>query len=374
MTNLIPFFNLSCLHSEIRNEINQSIERVLNNSSFVLGDEVDQFEQEFATYCRAKYCISVGNGLDALTLTLRAKGIGEGDEVLVPSHTFIATWLAVSQCGAKPVPVDISMDNFLIDYEQISNKVTSKTKAIIPVHLYGHPVDVDLIHSFLPNEKKLFVLEDSAQAHGSRCKGKTAGTLGDASAFSFYPTKNLGCLGDGGAITTNDSELASKLYELRSYGSKEKYIHNSLGINSRLDEIQAAVLRIKLKRLDEWNRMRRQLAALYTQFLNGVGDIKVQAISEEVDHVFHLFVITSSKRDEIRRHLSNQGISALIHYPIAPIRQRAYSSIMSESYICPNADKASSTLLSLPLWPYMTEDALIRVANSIRKFFGEKAI
>lgn len=362
----IPFFDLTTTHTELAAELNSAFNRVISSTALILGTEVEEFEHEFAEYCNASYCVSVGNGLDALALTLRAWGIGPGDEVIVPSHTFIATWLAVSMVGATPVPVEIDAKTYLLDIELTASAVTSKTRAIIPVHLYGMAFDVEKLRRKIPSD--VMILEDAAQAHGAKLVGATVGSLGDAAAFSFYPTKNLGALGDGGAIVTNDQSLAHSLRKLRNYGSSVKYVHQFKGVNSRLDELQAAFLRIKLGKLSGWNICRQNLARCYSEKLKDIGDLQLPVIGDFGAHVFHLYVIGTQRRDELAAHLKSSGISTLVHYPIPCHHQMAYSEM--NSCHLPLATIASERCLSLPLWPQMSTDQVEYVTNAVANFFG----
>jgi len=347
---MIPFTNVVNSYHKIQPEIDQAVHRVLESGSYILGNEVKIFEIEFAKYCGVKYCIGVNSGLDALTLVLRAWGIGLGDEVIVPAHTFIATWLAVSHTGAIPVPVDIDEKTYNIDPSLIEKAITSKTKAIIPVHLYGQIADMRTINDIASNNG-LKVLEDAAQSHGAELKGVKAGNFCNAAAFSFYPTKNLGAFGDGGAITTNDENLVNKLRSLRNYGSEKKYFHDDVGYNSRLDDIQAAVLRIKLKHLDKWNNLRRKVASIYKTKLDD-NCISLPFWSGGKDHVFHLFVVKSENRDRLIKKLTLNGISCMIHYPVSPFNQYCYAGLKNDIY--PNTDYVASRIISLPCNPYLT--------------------
>ena len=319
----IPFLDLKAAYLELAPEINAAIARVLATGWYILGSEVEAFEQEFANYCGAKHCIGVGNGLDALALALRALEIGTGDEVIVPSNTFIATWLAVSHCGAVPVAVEPHPETFNVDPARIEEKVTPRTKAIIPVHLYGQPADLDPILD-IARKYNLRIIEDAAQAHGARYKGRRLGAHGNAVCWSFYPGKNLGAIGDAGAITTDDGGLADELRMLRNYGSREKYVHLMKGVNSRLDPIQAAVLRVKLTRLDDWNNRRAQCAGDYLEAFRDSA-FMLPHIPQWADPVWHLFVVRCLDRDALQGALTARGIGTLIHYPIPPHRQVAYA-------------------------------------------------
>lgn len=340
----IPFLDLKAAYRELEEEIQTALLSVASRGAYVLGPEVAAFEEEFARFTGAKHCVGVGSGLDALFLSLKAFEIGPGDEVIVPSHTFIATWLAVSYAGATPVPVDVDLKTGNIDPGLIEQAITAKTKAIIPVHLYGQPADLDPIL-----ERGLIVIDDAAQAHGAKYKGRRIGSLSHASAWSFYPGKNLGALGDGGAITTNSDETAAALRLLRNYGSQVKYRHERKGINSRLDDLQAAVLRVKLRHLEAWNQRRGRLAKRYTEALS--RRYEVPHVPDFADPVWHLYVIRSKNRDALQQSLANAGIETLIHYPLPPSKQQAYG--LSEEF--PIANQLAAQVLSLPIGPHLSE-------------------
>jgi len=363
----IPFLELRKTYEELKTELDLAVHRVMNSGWYIQGEELEAFESEFAEYCCTKYCIGVGNGLDALHLILRAYAIGPGDEVIVPSHTFIATWLAVTYAGAKLIPIDISNDNtYTINTELIEAAITKKTKAIIPVHLYGRVADMSPI-MHIASKYGLKVIEDAAQAHGARYHGQRAGSIGDAAAFSFYPGKNLGAFGDGGAITTNDAELASKLFSMRNYGSSTKYVHDVLGLNSRLDPIQAVVLRVKLKCLDKWNSRRLSLAACYHQQLSK-SNVVLPTESDGFESAYHLFVIRTHHRDLLQSKLKEVGIDTLIHYPIPPHKQGAYASM--KDFSLPVAELLSREVLSLPMGPHLTNNEAHEVAKNITRILG----
>ncbi len=360
--------DLNAIHDEIQSEIRNAITKVINRNIYVLGEEVAKFEIEFAKYCDTKYCVGVGNGLDALQLILRAMGIGPEDEVLVPGQTFIATYLAISNLGAKPVPVDVDPLFFTIDIKKIEQSITKRTKAIIAVHLYGQPALMDEILS-VADSYDLKVIEDAAQAHGATYKSKKAGSLAHAAAFSFYPGKNLGALGDGGAICTNDKQIMERTQRIRNYGSKYKYHHEELGVNSRLDEIQAAVLRVKLKHLDRWNDSRIKIASAYRKEFECVSDkIQMQAISTGSQSVAHQFVILTNLRDSLRAYLQNESIMSEIHYPVPPYMQPAYYNIFNHSLSVTNY--ISKRCLSLPIYPYMPDKNFDRITHSVKKFIN----
>jgi dTDP-4-amino-4,6-dideoxygalactose transaminase len=348
----VPFLDLRATYDELRTDLDAAYHRVMDSGWYLLGDEVDQFESEFAAYCEARCCAGIGNGLDALHLILRAYGIGEGDEVIVPSHTFIATWLAVSYAGGVPVPVECDPETFNIAPELIEPAITPRTRAIIPVHLYGQPADMDPILN-IARKHGVKVIEDNAQAQGARYKGKRTGALGDAAATSFYPAKNLGSFGDAGAVTTNDPDLAHRVRCLRNYGSSKKYCHDTQGFNSRMDEFQAAFLRVKLGRLDEWNDRRRLIAARYLRELNDVPELKLPFVPDWAEPVWHLFAVRHENRDEFQRSLSNTGIETLIHYPIPPHMSGAYAGAGWKPGDFPVAEQIAKTELSLPLGPHL---------------------
>ncbi|MGU3665038.1 DegT/DnrJ/EryC1/StrS family aminotransferase [Methylobacterium sp. A49B] len=356
----VPFLDLARTHDTIRAELDAAWHRVLDRSRYILGEEVEAFEAEFAAYCGAAHAIGVANGLDALHLILRAHGIGPGDEVLVPSNTFIATWLAVSQVGAVPVAVEPNTATYNMDPVLARRAITSRTRAIVPVHLYGQPADLEAIHD-LARHHGLLCIEDAAQAHGATFNGQRAGNLGDAAAFSFYPGKNLGALGDGGAITTSDSTMARRMRELANYGSSEKYVHRHQGVNSRLDELQAAILRVKLRHLDAWNARRSAIAQKYCEALSGT-DLILPKVDSRAQSVWHIFVIRTDHRDALAARLKQYGIETQIHYPIAPGDAEAYVGVrvQGESQI---GRRLGREILSLPIGPHMTDDEVSYVAN-----------
>ena len=348
---MIPFLDLKSAVQELEQETNLAINSVLQSASFILGDQVKKFEEEFAKYCGVKHCIGVANGLDSLFLILKASGIGEGDEVIVPSNTYIATWLAVSYAGAIPVPVEPDLLTYNLDVLKIQPAITSKTKAIMPVHLYGQMCDMDPILE-IAKKHHLVVIEDAAQAHGAKYKGRVAGSLADAAGFSFYPCKNLGALGDGGAVTTNNDELANKIRMLRNYGSEKKYLNIYKGYNSRLDELQAAVLSERLKKLDEWNARRANIAQFYLQNIKS-DEFVLPFIPTWTEPVWHQFVLRNNNRDELKKHLQHNHIDTVIHYPIPPHCQPAYSDLSHLSL--PVSEKIHSEVLSLPVGPHLIE-------------------
>lgn len=361
----VPFLDLAAAYQELQTEIEQAVLSSLRSGWYIGGNEVEAFEQQFAAYTGAQHCVGVGNGLDALHLALRAMGIGAGDEVIVPSNTYIATWLAVSQCGATPVPVGPLEATFNIDPALLEVAITTRTRAIIPVHLYGQPADLDPILA-IARKHGLRVLEDAAQAHGARYKGKRIGSHGDAVAWSFYPGKNLGALGDAGAVTTDDVQIAERVQILRNYGSRVKYVHEVQGYNSRLDPLQAAALRVKLRHLDYWNARRAKIAARYTDGLRHCGLVLPQ-VPEWADPAWHLYVVRSDRRDALQKKLAEAGIGTLIHYPIPAHLQPAYAAAEWPEGRFPIAERMAIQILSLPIGPHLDEagqEAVIRALNS----------
>jgi dTDP-4-amino-4,6-dideoxygalactose transaminase len=361
----VAFLNLGRLHSEIRPALDQAYKRVMDSGWFITGPELDAFETEFAKFCNVAHCVGVGNGLEALVLLLRAYGIGPGDEVLVPSNTFIATWLAVSQCGAIPVPVEPDPLTHNLDPVRLEAAVTPRTRAIMPVHLYGQTADMDPIMS-LAKRHSLVVIEDAAQSQGAEYKGRRAGGLGHAAGTSFYPGKNLGAIGDAGAVLTNDAAIADKVRILRNYGSKIKYEHIEAGYNSRLDELQAAFLREKLKVLGSWNEKRRHIAALYTTGLKGLP-LQLPLVPVWASPVWHLFVVATPRRDQLRDFLEQRGVGTVIHYPKPPHLQACYPAYHASKL--PVATRLANEVLSLPMSPDMTNDEIAEVINAVRDFF-----
>jgi len=365
MSREVTFLDLRATYLEIKDELDAAYQRVMNSGWYILGEEVTAFEREFAEYCGTKHCVGVANGLEALQLILRSYGIGVGDEVIVPSNTYIATWLAVSNAGASVVPVEPDPRTYNLDPRRIEAAITPSTRAILPVHLYGQPADMDPIND-IARMHGLKVIEDAAQAHGARYRDRRVGCLGDAAGWSFYPTKNLGAYGDAGAVTTDDGELADHVRLLRNYGSKSKYYNEERGINSRLDELQAALLRVRLKHLDEWNRRRARIAAKYLEDLRET-DLMLPGVCEGADPVWHLFVVRSNRRDELQRHLKSQGVNTLVHYPVPPHLQLAYKDAsLPGAY--PIAEAIHREVLSLPMGPHLSEAATNRVIQPIRSF------
>lgn len=359
----ILFSNLAAQHQEIATELQAAFTKVLDSGWYIMGSELNAFEKEFAEYINVKHCIGVGNGLDALVLILKALHIGPGDEVIVPTHTFVATWLAVSHVGAKPVPVDVDKF-FMLDPKQLSKAITARTKAIMPVHLYGHTADMDAIQEVV-SDREIFIIEDAAQAQGAKYKNKHAGSLSVAAGFSFYPGKNLGALGDAGCVTTNDAQLADKIRMLRNYGSEKKYHHEIIGFNSRLDELQAALLRVKLRHLQRWNTLRTKIADMYFQGLKNISGIILPTVATSTTPVWHQFVIQTEKRNELKAYLQEQGIQTLIHYPIPNHLQGAYS---SQFRSFPSYENLTSRLLSLPICPSLQTSEIEWICYKIEEF------
>jgi dTDP-4-amino-4,6-dideoxygalactose transaminase len=362
----IPFLELKPAYDELRAGFDAAYHRVMDSGWYLLGNESETFEAAFASYCEAEHCVAVGNGLDALHLILRAYDIGAGDEVIVPTNTFIATWLAVSYAGATPVPVEPDPRTFNLDPNRIASAITPRTKAIMPVHLYGQPADMDPILA-VARKHGLKVIEDNAQAQGARYRGRRTGSLGDAAGNSFYPGKNLGAFSDAGAVTTNDAGLADRVRTLRNYGSKKKYYYAEKGFNSRLDELQAAFLSVKLEKLDEWNARRRGVAARYLAELNAVPGLGLPFVPDWAEPVWHLFVICLPKRDAWQQQLTGAGIGTLIHYPVPPHLSGAYADGRWAQGDYPVAEKLSATVLSLPMGPHLTREQTGCVVEEIHR-------
>ncbi len=366
---IIPFVSFETTNKIIRPEILTAFESFFNESWYILGNKVKQFEQEYAAFNGIKHCIGVSNGLDALHLALRCLEVSKGDEVILPSNTYIATALAISYVGAKPIFVEPDIATYNLDPLKIESAITSKTKAIMPVHLYGQACEMDMILS-IAKKYNLFVIEDNAQSQGAKFNGKLTGSWGHMNGTSFYPGKNLGAFGDAGALTTNSKELSEKATTLRNYGSKEKYYNEVIGYNMRLDECQAAFLSVKLNYLIEWTKQRQEIANWYNDFLKGVGDLILPEIAEGATHVFHLYVVRTEKRDLLQKFLSDNKIGTLIHYPIPIHLQKAYTSLGFEKGSFPIAEKIADTCLSLPLWPGMTIEMVKTVSNAIINFYA----
>jgi len=376
---MIPFVDLKTQYKSIEGQVKAEMDKVLQQTNFILGEPVAKFEEVFAQFCNVKYCVGVASGTDALHFALKVLDIGTGDEVITVANTFIATTLAISYTGAKPVLVDINSDTYNIDLDKIEEKITPRTKAIIPVHLYGRVVDMDKLLS-LANKHNLKVVEDAAQAHGaiyfskgesvSGEKGKKAGSLGIMGCFSFYPGKNLGAYGDGGAVVTSDEKLYRKLKMIRNYGSSKKYYHDTIGYNSRLDTIQAAVLGIKLKYLENWNNKRFANAKLYDQKLKGLGDLVLPKIDEQNRSVFHLYVVRTKRRDELLKYLKVNDVQCGIHYPVPIYSLGAYSSLGLKPEDFPVTEEFSKQILSLPIYAELKEEQINTVAKLMKKFYG----
>lgn len=362
----INFVDLQRQYQAHKEEFDKAINGVLGKSDFILGKDVELFEQEFAAFCGVKHCISVASGTDALFLILKAMDIGPGDEVITVDNTFIASALVISMTGATPVLVDMDPVTYNIDPAKIEARITKKTKAILPVDLYGQPADMDEIRK-IAQKHKLMIVEDACQAHGAHYKGKRAGTLGDAAAFSFYPGKNLGAYGDGGAITTDNDELAGKIRMLRNYGQTKKYYHIMKGFNSRLDTIQAAVLRVKLSHLDEWNARRQQIAERYTKGLVDLGVITPQVL-KNADSVYHIYLIQVADRDGLMAYLKEQGVTALIHYPVPIHQQEAYKELGYKTGDFPETETYAPRILSLPIFPELTDEEVDYIVAKIHEF------
>lgn len=360
----IPFLDVGATYREIKPAVDAAVQRVLDSGEYILGPEVASFEAEWADYCNAGYAVGVASGLDALILALRAVDVGPGDEVIVPSNTFIATWLAVNAVGATPVPVEPDPMTYNITPQGVGAAVTRSTKAVIPVHLYGQPADLDGLIS-LAREHDLSVIEDAAQAHGARYKGQLVGSHGDVICWSFYPGKNLGAFGDGGAVTTNKADIAEKVQILRNYGSRQRYHNEVQGINSRLDPIQAAVLRAKLPHLDAWTGRRRAIADIYRMGLSDTGLI-LPEVPEWADSVWHLYVVRSRQRDLLQKRLTEAGVGTLIHYPVPPHEQRAFAGLGCSTWNLPLAKQLAAEVLSLPIGPQLGVDQAHRVVDAVR--------
>lgn len=365
-TTDVPFLDLKAPYRELKDEMDAAIDSVLHSGAFILGPQVEEFEREFAEFIGVKHCIGVGSGLDAIHIALRAEGVGPGDEVLVPGNTFIATWLAVSYAGATPVPVEPDLGTYNIDPARIEAAISPRTRGIIPVHLYGLPAEMDAVNE-MARKHGLFVIEDAAQAHGAKYKGRRTGSLTDAGCWSFYPGKNLGAFGDGGAITTDRDDLAEKIRVLRNYGSRIKYYNEVRGFNSRLDSLQAAILRVKLAHLDEWNERRRAAARFYFDHLRDTG-LDLPIAPEWSEPVHHLYVVRTRNRKALQDHLKRRGIGTLIHYPVPPHLQLAYKDLGYSEKSLPLTEQIHREVLSLPMGPHLTMDDLTAVVEAIREF------
>jgi dTDP-3-amino-3,4,6-trideoxy-alpha-D-glucose transaminase len=362
---MITFLDLKAVYDELKPELDEAYQRVMRSGWFVLGKEVEAFESEYAAYCGTEHCVGLGNGLEALELVLRGWNIGVGDEVIVPSNTYIATWLAVTAVGATVVPVEPTPDGPNIDPDRIAAAITPRTRAIMPVHLYGEPADMEAIMA-LADRHGLKVVEDVAQAQGARWRGRRTGALGHAGAHSFFPTKNLGATGDAGAVTTDDAALAERLRVLRNYGSRVKYVNIERGFNSRLDEMQAAFLRVKLPRLDTWNDRRRVLAARYSDRLRDVPGLALPRPPQWAEPVWHLYVVRTDRRAAVVAALEKAGIGSLIHYPIPPHLQQAYADLGQGAGAYPLAERLAETVLSLPIGPHLPAESVDEIAAVVR--------
>jgi len=366
----VPFVDLGAQYRTIEGEIGEATSRVIQQSDFILGREVSLFEEEFAAFCEAKYAIGVDSGTSALELALRAYDIGPGDEVITAANSFIASALAISHAGARPILVDVDPSTYTVDVSAIEKAITPRTKAVIPVHLYGHPAHMNPIRE-LADKHGLVIIEDACQAHGTRYKGRRTGSLGHAAAFSFYPGKNLGAYGDGGIVVTNDRGIARRLEMLRNYGQKEKYQHLFRGYNRRLDTLQAAVLRVKLRYLEKWNAARRWNAVLYHKFLDGCG-LLLPGEAPGAESVWHLYVIRAEQRDALKEHLISRGISASIHYPIPIHVQPAYLDLGYKKGDFPVTESCAHQVLSLPMYAEISQDQIEYVAKTIRNFLSAR--
>jgi dTDP-4-amino-4,6-dideoxygalactose transaminase len=367
----VPFLDFVGPYAELKAELDEAYFRFMHSGWYVLGHQVEAFEQEFADYCGVKYCVGVGNGLEALHLILRALNIGPGDEVIVPSNTYIATWLAVSYAGATPVPVEPDARTCNLDPTRVEAAITPRTKVILPVHLYGQPADMDPIMN-IASRHGLKVIEDNAQAQGAQYKGRRTGSLAHAAGNSFYPGKNLGAFGDAGAITTDDADLADRVRTLRNYGSKQKYYNEVKGFNSRLDELQAAFLRVKLRKLEEWNARRRAVATRYLQELSGIPGLVLPSVADWAKPVWHLFVVRHSNRNGVQKKLTDVGIGTLIHYPVPPHLSGAYEHDFATKGF-PIAEKLASSVLSLPMGPHISQAQVEAVISATREAVGMPA-
>lgn len=366
MPEQIPFLNVGATYTELQAELDEAVRRVLQSGWYLLGTELKSFEEDYARFTESQHCVGVANGLEALVLALKAVGVQPGQDVIVPANTYIATWLAVSYVGATPVPVEPTPGLWNMDPERLEEALTPNTAAVLPVHLYGQPADMDPILTWARSHG-LKVVEDGAQAHGARYKGRRIGGHADAVAWSFYPGKNLGCFGDGGAVTTDDADVADRIRVLRNYGSRQKYLNEVKGHNSRLDEIQAAVLSVKLRHLDAWNARRQVLAACYLTGLQGLPGLGLPGLQPGTEHAWHLFVVDHPRRDELQVHLASRGIQTLVHYPIPPHLSEAYSTDRSWSAF-PITEVAAESHLSLPIGPHMNLEEVNRVVALIKEW------
>lgn len=365
----VPILDLKPAGDELRAELDAAYRRVMDSGWFLLGRELEAFEAEYGRAVGTAHCVGVANGLEALQLALMAAGIGRDDEVIVPAHGYIATWLAVTHAGARPVPCECDERTYNLDPAHIAARVTPRTKAILPIHLYGQTADMEAIHAIAARHG-LFVLEDAAQSHGARCRGRASGSLGHAAGISFYPSKNLGALGDAGAVTTSDAALADKIRHLRNYGSKIRYQNEYAGLNSRLDELQAAFLRAKLPHLAEWNRRRAGLAARYLEQLRGAGDLVLPFVPAWAEPAWHLFVVRTGRRDALQQHLAAHGVGTQVHYPVPPHLSGAYRDAGWKRGDFPLAERLADEVLSLPIGPQVTAEQVDYVCTTVRSFFA----
>jgi len=366
---MIPFLSFNKSHEQVRAEMLTAFEQFFDSNWYVLGERVKKFEQEYAAFNNVAHCVGVSNGLDALHIALKVLNVGEGDEVIVPSNTYIATALAASYVGATPVFVEPDPATYNLSPANIEAAITPKTKVIMPVHLYGQACEMEQIME-IASRHNIYVVEDNAQSQGATFKGKITGSWGHINGTSFYPGKNLGALGDAGAVTTNDSALANKARVLRNYGSEKKYYNEVIGFNMRLDECQAAFLSVKLKHLKSWTANRQQIAEWYHAGLANVGDLVLPVTHKDATHVYHVYVIRTAHRDELQAHMSANGVGSLIHYPVPPHMQQAYSHLGLKKGDLPIAELIANTCLSLPMWPGMTEGEVAQVCDTIKKYFG----
>jgi dTDP-4-amino-4,6-dideoxygalactose transaminase len=362
---MISFLDVKAGYTELQSAIDSAIRRVMQSGWYILGSEVEQFEQEYAAWVGAHHCIGVANGLDAISLALRAVGVQAGDEVIVPANTYIATWLAVTHIGAVPIPIDPDPLTRCLDPDRVSTAITNRTKALLPVHLYGHPADVEAL-SVIARQNGLRMVEDAAQAHGAALNGTRIGSHGDVVAWSFYPGKNLGAYGDAGAVTTSDPNVAHAVRLMRNYGSAVKYVNDVQGVNSRLDPIQAAILRVKLAVLAEWNDRRKVIADLYTRGLERSG-LGLPSVAPGVTHAWHLYVVEHPHRDALQKALAGLGVETLIHYPIPPYRQLAYAPMAARSREWPTSERLATEALSLPIGPHISQDQAQFVVESVQE-------
>lgn len=363
----IPFLSFAAMHDALKADLNAAFNKVYDSHWYIMGESLKTFEANYAGYCNTAYCAGLANGLDALIISLKALGVGPGDEVIVPSNTYIATWLAASYVGATPVPVEPRPETCNINPDLIEKAITKKTKVIMPVHLFGQACEMDAIMA-IAKKHNIYVVEDNAQAQGATCNNKKTGSFGDINATSFYPGKNLGALGDAGAVTTNNEDLYKKAMVIRNYGSEKKYYNEVKGINSRLDELQAAILDVKLNHLDAWNKERNAIAARYNKQLASVKDVTITALAKDCTSVYHLYVIRHPERDALQEHLTKNGIGTLIHYPVPPHLQQAYKEFNFKKGAFPLAEQIAETCLSLPLYPGLSDAEVDKVCEAIASF------